>query len=286
METVDLLARDLACAGDLWRSYAQTARTSLDAATNYYLTSSVFNAVAADLQTLKVPAMVDGGQEKWIAIIHPYALTDFLASTDILAVGEYQKSNIVLGQELGEYGKFKIVCSPWAKVFWGGGNTAGTAIETTIAAEDGTTDANDALDTHIEVAANTNMSAGKRVMIGTHETGSTHYPTNEIVTITAVSSTTITVVGEGANGGLRFKHEIGEAVSNDDNVGCAVFGGPSSLVKVWDTNMDNEFGTVVGPKKQGLLDQFESLGWKFYGNYGRPIESRIYRYEHTFSRDA
>lgn len=284
METVDILARDLCTTGTLWRSYAQTARTSLDAATNYYLTSTVFNAVAADLMTLKVPQLVDAGSSKWIATIHPYALTDFLASTDILAVGQYQKSNIVLGQELGEYGHFKIVCSPWAKVFWGAGTTNTTSVATTVATS---TTANGALDKYIEVAANTNIAAGQRLMLGTRETSSTMYTTNELVTVAATpSGTTVSIVGEGANGGLRFTHEVGETVTNRDSVGCAVFGGPMSLVKVWDTNMDNEYGTIVGPKKQGLLDQFESLSWKFYGNYGRPIESRIYRYEHTFSRDA
>jgi N4-gp56 family major capsid protein len=283
METVDLLAQDVATTGAIRRSYAATARSSLDAATNYYLTSSVFGSVAADLQTLKVPTFMDGGRSMWTAIIHPYALTDFLASADILAVGEYQKANIILGHELGEYGQFKIVCTPWAKVFWAAGAANASPIATTIAAS---ATANLQLAKTIEVAANTNMGAGDRVLVGTIETGNARYPTNEFVTVVSVSSTTITIAGEGANGGLRFDHAVGETVSNADNVGCAVFGGPKSLMKVWDSNMDSEYGTIVGPKTQGLLDQFQSLGWKFYGNYGLPIETRIVRYEHTFSRDA
>ncbi len=286
METVDLLAQDVATAGDLWRSYAMTARASLDAATNYYLTSSVANGISADLQTLKVPSFIDEGREMWAMIIHPHALTDFLNSTDILAVGEYQKANIILGQELGEFGKFKIVVSPWAKVFWGGGVANASPIASTIAAEAGVVSSNKALDLYIEVNVNTNITAGDRFAIGTKEAAGTHYATNEIVTCVSVSSTTIKIAGEGSNGGLRFDHAVGATVSNCDNVGCAVFGGPSSLAKVWDTDMENEFGTVVGPKKQGLLDQFESLGWKFYGNYGLPVQTRILRYEHAFSRDA
>jgi len=93
------------------------------------------------------------------------------------------------------------------------------------------------------------------------------------------------VAGEGSNGGLRFDHAHGVAVSNDDNVGTVVFGGPESLMKVYDPQV-GEFGAVVGPKKEGLLDQFVSLAWKWYGAYARPIENRIIRQEVAFSRDA
>jgi hypothetical protein len=142
-----------------------------------------------------------------------------------------------------------------------------------------------ALATTIVVAANTNMDVGDRVLIGSHETGNTHYPTNEIVTIAGINSTTITIAGEGANGGLRFDHATGVAVSNDDNVGTIVFGGPESLMKAYDPQV-GEYGDVVGPKKEGLLNQFESLSWKWYGAYARPIENRIVRYEVAFGRDA
>lgn len=286
METVDILAQDVATTGDLWRSYGQAARSSIAASTNYYLTSGIFNSASADLQTLKVPSFIDAGRDMWAAIFHPHALKDFLASTDILATGEYQKANIVLGQELGEFGRFKLVCTPWAKTFWGAGGANASPIASTIAASTGTNNSNQALAKTIEVNVNTNITAGDRFMIGTIETAGTHSATNELVTCSSVSSTTVTIVGEGANGGLRFDHSVGETVSNKDNVGVVVFGGPKSLCKVFDTNMDNEYGTVVGPKKQGLLDQFESLGWKFYGNYGLPVQSHLLRYEHAFSRDA
>jgi hypothetical protein len=84
---------------------------------------------------------------------------------------------------------------------------------------------------------------------------------------------------------LRFDHPVGAAVSNDDNVATVVFGGPESLMKVYDPQV-GEFGEVVGPKKEGLLDQFVSLGWKWYGQYARPIENRILRYEVSLGRDA
>lgn len=280
MESVDLLAQAQSVQGSIVVRAA--ARASLDAGTAGHLTTAAnFSNAAADLQTFKVPGWEDpaSGLKKWFAILHPYAFADLRADTPILATGEYQKSSIVLQYELGELGPFKLVVTPWAKTFWGGGAANGSAIETTL------NGAVNALATSIVVASASNIDVGDRVMIGTHETGNTHYPTNETVTVTSVVSTTIGVAGEGANGGLRFDHASGAAVSNDDNVGTIVYGGPESLMKAYDPQV-GEYGEVVGPKKEGLLDQFESLGWKWYGAYARPIENRIIRREVAFSRDA
>jgi N4-gp56 family major capsid protein len=280
MESVDLLAQAAATQGLVVSRTA--ARASLDAGTaTDRLTALAFINATADLQTFKVPGWEDpaSGQPKWFAIMHPYAFADLRDDTDITAISQYQKASILLRYELGELGPFKLVVTPWAKVFWAGGAANASAIETTL------NGAVNALATSIVVAANTNIDVGDRVMIGSHETGNTHYPTNEIVTVTSVASTTIGVAGEGANGGLRFDHATGAAVSNDDSVAAVTFGGPESLMKVYDPQV-GEYGEVVGPKKEGILDQFSTLGWKYYGAYARPIENRIIRKEVSLSRDA
>lgn len=280
MESVDLLAQAQATQGLVVNRPA--ARTSIDAGTaTHRLTAAGFANANADLQTFKVPGWEDpaSGMPKWFAIMHPYAFADLRDDTDITAISQYQKASILLRYELGELGPFKLIVTPWAKTFWGGGAANASAIETTL---DG---AVNALATSIVVAANTNIDVGDRLLIGNHETGNTHYSTNEIVTVTSVNSTTIGVAGEGANGGLRFDHATGVAVSNADSVGTVVYGGPESLMKVYDPQV-GEFGAVVGPKKEGMLDQFVSLAWKFYGGYARPIENRIIRQEVSFSRDA
>jgi N4-gp56 family major capsid protein len=280
MESVDLLAQAAATQGSLVSRTA--ARASLDAGTAAdRLTAQAFINATADLQTFKVPGWEDpkSGMPKWFSIMHPYAFADLRDDTDITAISQYQNASILLRYELGELGPFKLVVTPWAKVFWGGGAANGSAIETTL------NGAVNALAKTVVVTANTNMDVGDRVLIGSHETGNTHYPTNETVTIIGVNSTTITIAGEGANGGLRFDHATGVAVSNDDNVAAVVFGGPESLMKVYDPQV-GEFGEVVGPKKEGILDQFSTLGWKWYGNYARPIENRIIRKEVSLSRDA
>jgi N4-gp56 family major capsid protein len=280
MESVDLLAQAEATQGAL--RYAAAARTSLDAGTAAHLTTdSIFSKATADLQTFKVPGWEDpaSGQPKWFAIMHPYAFADLRAATNIVAVSQYQKASILLRYELGELGPFKLIVTPWAKTFWAGGAANASAIETTL------NGAVNALATSVVVTANTNMDVGDRIMIGSHETGSTHYATNEIVTITSVNSTTIGVAGEGANGGLRFDHVTGSAVSNDDNVGTIVFGGPESLTKIYDP-LVGEYGDVVGPKKEGMLDHLYTLAWKWYGTYDLSIQNRILRYEVAFGRDA
>jgi N4-gp56 family major capsid protein len=280
MESVDLLAQAEATQGAL--RYAGAARTSLDAGTaGHLLTDSVFSKATADLQTFKVPGWEDpaSGQPKWFAIMHPYAFADLRATANIVAISQYQKASILLQYELGELGPFKLIVTPWAKTFWGGGAANASAIETTL------NGAVNALAKTIVVAANTNMDVGDRVLIGSHETGATHYPTNETVTITGVNSTTITIAGEGANGGLRFDHQTGVAVSNDDNVGTVVFGGPQSLTKIYDPAV-GEYGAVVGPKTEGMLDHLYTLAWKWYGTYDLGIENRILRYEVAFGRDA
>jgi N4-gp56 family major capsid protein len=284
METVDNMAKDVCTQGSFWGSYAMTARTSLDAGTNYYLNGTVFANAQAHLQTLKVPGTEVDGVENWLSVIHPYAHADLRKDTYILAVGEYQDKSIILGHELGKLGPFRILNSAWAKVFWSGGIANGTPVATTLATS---TTANIKLATTIEVAINTNITAGDWLTIGTLESGSTNYPTNERVRVLAIpSGTTVTIAGEADNGGLRFDHSVGETVSNADSVGTAVFGGPQSIAKLYDVNMDNEYGTTGGPIVGGMIEHLEHIYWKWYGNYKLMIQPRIYRYEHTFSVDA
>jgi hypothetical protein len=64
-----------------------------------------------------------------------------------------------------------------------------------------------------------------------------------------------------------------------------VFGGPESLTKIYDPAV-GEYGDVVGPKKEGILDHLYTLAWKWYGTYDLSIENRILRYEVAFGRDA
>jgi hypothetical protein len=43
---------------------------------------------------------------------------------------------------------------------------------------------------------------------------------------------------------------------------------------------------TVGPKVSGAIDQFGTLGWKWYGGYGRWRENTLHRTEVASSLEA
>jgi N4-gp56 family major capsid protein len=279
MESIDLLAQAAALTGTLSKSYV--ARASLDAGTaNHRITRNAFITAKTLLQSLRVPAYQTPRGGRWLCLVNPLLEIDLLNDTSFLAVGQYQDPGLIFNGEIGEIMGFKIISHPDAKVFYGAGADNASVVATTLAADV------DELSTTITVAANTNIVAGMRLAIGTEETAGTHYATNESVIVAATpSSTTVTIIGQGENGGLRYAHASGAAVRNADNVIPAVFGGPSSLAKVYHPAV-GEFGQVVGPKKTGKADQWTTMAWKFYGGYGVVAQNRLLRYEFASSIDA
>ncbi len=280
METVDLLAQAAAVKGDLVERAA--ARASLDAGTTSHRVShSLFTKISAMIQTLKVPGFMGADGPVWAATIHPYVFHDILQDSDVVEnVGTYQRAGIHLNWELGRLGAFRFVVSPWAKVFGGAGIDHADVCATTLSS------AASALDKTITVTASTHIDSGEWITIGTEETGSTHYATNERVQVINESSAKVfNIVGEGPNGGLRFDHASGTAVRNADSVYTIVVGGPMSLAKVYATSV-GEYGQIIGPRKDGTVDQWTELGWKWYGGYGRIKESGIVRAEVTVSAEA
>jgi hypothetical protein len=282
-ESIELLAQAAACQGT-WVERA-VARASLDAGTaSHRASDAIFRRFQGMMLTLKVPGFTasDGSANVWSAIMHPFVYHDICESGNVDSIGMYQDAGIHLNFELGKLGPFRLVVSPFAKVFGGAGADNGTSVATTL---NGATEpladnitANDSL---------ANYASGLLWTIGTEETDSTtFYPTNERVKMVSNPSTYHAhILGEGENGGLRFAHANAEAVRNADSAYTIVFGGPNSLVKVFAPSV-GEFGQTIGPKKSGLLEQFASIGWKFYGNYARLTDNRIVRFECSTSYEA
>lgn len=281
METVDILARDVANQGAL--AFRPAARASLDAGTaTHRLVDSQMIKAGNRLKTLKCPPYIGNGKNQYMSLMHGDAYSDLLSGGNVISALIYQDKEALFAQEVGAFNQFKIISDPWAKVFLAAGTANASAVGTTL------NGAVKALDTQIIVASATNVTAGQRLMIGTIETGSTHQVDNETVYVSDsyTSGTTVAIVGEGANGGLRFDHASGATVSNADNVYPVVFGGPMSIAKAVDDGMDSEFGTVILPEVSGRLHQFVTTGWKFYGGYGRWVESWLLRGEFSSSVDA
>jgi hypothetical protein len=282
LESIEILAIAAALQGT-WVERA-TARASLDAGTaSHRASDSVFRKMHARMLSLKIPGFInDAGEANvWAAIMHPYPFHDISESGNVDAIGTYQRAGIHLNFELGQVGPFRLVVSPYAKVFFSAGADNASNCATTL------NGATNPLATSFTTAADKSATATTVPWtIGTEETASTFYPTNEQVMVNTVTTTSVSAfVGQAENGGLRFAHANGAAVRNADSVYTIAFGGPGSLVKVYAPEV-GEFGEVVGPKESGLANQFTSIAWKFYGNYARLTDNMILRGEYSTSYEA
>ena len=278
MESIEALAITAAFGGSLVSRGA--ARASLDAGTagHLFTEAAIWKAMSV-LADIKAPMLIDGASRDWMAAIHTDGNYDLSHSGNLVNAALYQDKNILLNGEVGRVSNVRIIASPFAKILMGAGIDNASAVATTL---------NDAsalaLDTTVVVASATNISAGRGLKIGTEETSTTFYPMNEIVSYVS-GTTTVTFVGAGSNGGFRYDHANGEAVNNNDNVYPVLYGSPDSLVKAYASDV-GEFGSMVGPRPVGSLDQWTEQGWKFYGGYGRVAENRLIRGEYASSLDS
>jgi N4-gp56 family major capsid protein len=281
-ESIDLLAQAVALQGS-WVERA-AARASLDAGTvSHRASDSIFRQAQIKLLRLKAPGFVtdDGKSQVWACIMPPEPFHDISESGNVNDIGLYQDKGIHLNWELAQIGNFRLVVSPFAKVFGGAGVDNATACTTTLSAD------HDRLTTSVLTTDNkaTESASGDWIWIGNEETANTHNATNEAVKMLSAVTTTLTVAGSGPNAGLMYDHASGVAVRNADSVFPMVFGGPQSLVKVFATDV-GEYGEIVGPKDSGLLEQWTHVGWKYYGNYGLLSQNRLVRWEVSTSYEA
>jgi len=282
-ESIDILAQSPALSGT-WVERA-AARASLDAGTvSHRASDSIFRQAQIKLLRLQAPGFMtaDGSTQVWMAIMAPEPFHDISESGNVNDIGLYQDQGIHLNWELAQIGAVRLVVSPFAKVFGfaGASNGSGDAATTLNGAVN-------RLATSVVTTDNkaTEAAYGDWVWVGTEETSTTLYPTNEAFKMLSASTTTLTIAGSGPNGGLRYDHATGATVDNADNVYPIVFGGPESLVKVFATDV-GEYGTIVPPDESGLLKQWKHVGWKYYGNYGRLSQNRILRWEVSTSYEA
>lgn len=280
--TLEAVNMDASLAGNI--VIRNSARANLDAATgNDNLDEAIFFEAGNTLMEMGCPPVVDADgmpvPEGFIAVVHPDAYYDLISSGNVISIAQYQDKSIWLNSELGSLNGFRIVSTPFAKVFGGAGADNASNADTTLSS------AANALDKTIEVASASNISSGRYLTIGNEETGSSFNHENERVKWVSTSGTTITIVGRGPNGGLKYDHDSGVSVRNADSVYPVLFGGPKSVAKAYASDV-GEFGEVVGPKRDGLVDQFVSLGWKWYGAYSIVNENWLVRSEVSSSLDS
>ena len=287
VEAIEVIANAAATKGAFVERAA--ARASLDAGTaSHRASDAFFRKMHGQLLAQKVPGFINDQMEAnvWAAIMHPKTFHDISESGNVDAIGTYQEKGIHLNFELAQVGSFRLVVSPNAKTFFGAGVANANTFVTTFNST--TTPLNTSF---LTAGTPTNRTACHDVpwTIGTVETGdTTHYPTNEQIIVSSVVNDTIidVFVGTGENGGLRFAHTgASDTITNNDSVYTIVLGGPESLYKLYAPSV-GEFGELVGPKTSGLAEQFSSVAWKWYGNYGRLTENTILRGEFSTSYEA
>jgi len=280
VETVEALLIETMFAGSI--VYRAAARNSLDAGTaGHRLSDASFAQVARLMEGLKcpeAPGVMGEGTGALIATMHPDVYYDLIVSGNMESILQYQDKAILLNKEVGYMAPFRIISSPWAKAFYGAGINHSTSEDTTL---DG---AVEALAKSLVLASGTNAASGEWLNVGSEETGTTFYPTNERVRHISGTTTSV-IVGQADNGGLRYDHATGATVNNSDTVYPVIFGGPQTIAKVYASEV-GEYGKTVGPEPQGLLDQWYSLGWKWYGGFGIVSQNWLARGEFASSLDA
>lgn len=279
-ETVEAYLIDTALAGSL--VYRATARASLDAGTSgHRLSDTTFGQMTRLMAGLKCPeaeGVMGEGAGALYAVMNSDPYYDLRTGGNILSIAQYQRPEIILDGELGYLAPYRILATPWGKVFNGAGAAFTTSADTTLSA------ATEPLAKTMVVASSTNDETGEYLNVGTVETANTFHPMNERVRYVS-GTTTVTFVGQAVNGGLKYEHASGSTVNNSDSVYPILFGGPQSIAKAYASEI-GEYGQVVGPKMQGLLEQFVSLGWKWYGGFARISENWLGRGEVSCSLDA
>lgn len=264
-ETIDALARRQATQGNLVFRGTNTTRAALDQGTaGDKMRQALFVKVNAINQHWNTNKFVDGTT---MCVMSPFQFADLITesgSNILLSQGYTERGgSILLNYELAKLYGIRIVVAPHAKVCWGAGADNASNVDTTLSA------AATAGATSVTVASATNIAAGMWCHIGSEQTGNESDATyiTEPVYVTGIVSTTVSFIGSGPLGGLRFAHASGVSFRNADSAHIAVFGGPNSLAKIYDGGI-GEYGELVPPFETGNAKQWTTISFKWWGGYG------------------
>jgi N4-gp56 family major capsid protein len=277
-ESFDFIVRATAGQGSLFfRQGNVGARTAFDGTGNaaHRATPEWLQFLVTMARYMRVPAYEDG---TYCTNVHPFVHLDLLHSNSVQSMAVRQTPEMLFNGEMMEWGGLRILTSANAKGFYGAGAArATTPVATTL------NGAVVAGATTIIVAAATNIAIGDFLAINdAEETGNTWSDTNELVLVTGVAGTTITVMamdpGPGTGGGLRYGHASGTVVKDNNSVYPIPIIGPNSLSKVAST-FTGPYGrtTVTGPFD--YLGRFLAFGWYSITGWNRTMEGWIPRGE-------
>lgn len=275
-ETIDALARRQATQGTIVFRGTNATRANLDAGTaGDRMRQSLFVKVNAFAQHWNTNKFIDGSI---MCVMTPFQFADLVTesgSNILLSQGYTERGgSVLLNYELAKLYGIRIVVAPHAKVCYGAGADNASNVATTLSA------AVAAGSRTMEVTSATNIAANMWLHVGTEQTGNETDATyiTEPVYCTDITGTTVTFIGNGPFGGLRFAHASGAAVRNADSAHLAVFGGPNSLVKIFDGGL-GEYGELVPPFETGNAKQWTTVSFKWWGGYGTINQGWLMRAE-------
>ena len=278
-ESIDYVARTEAIAGRGFELGNGSSRDAIDGDSGAITPGMLYNAAGY----LASAPKLDGGLNQptigggLAAIMRNAVIADLAENSSIILLGQYRDSapeTVLMGEVGAHMSGVRLIVSDYAKIFHGGGSTVGFAVSSdnlanSVSAGASTLEASTAL-----TSANESY-----LCIGTPETTANGEQTN-VETVYGVGLTTagFSITGGAPNGGLVYDHSSDTPIKGANQVHAVVVFGAKALMKVHDAAIGAN-PQLLPPKVDGLLDQWDSAQWRWYGGFGRWAENRLYRLE-------
>jgi len=173
-----------------------------------------------------------------------------------------------------------LIVSDYAKIFHGAGSSFGTASSAETLAN-----AVAAGGTTMEVSSALDGVGSGYVCLGTIETTANGENTLAETVWVASSGVAIAIAGGAPNGGMIYDHSSDTAVTANRQVHAVVVFGANSLMKVHDAAIGPN-PQLMPPKVDGLLDQWDSAQWRWFGGFGIRAQNGLYRIEVASNRQV
>lgn len=274
-ESVDYVARSVAVAGSAFELGNGSSRDAVNS--NGVLTPGMLHNAAGFLASAP---KLDGGLNQptigggLAAVMRNAVIADLAENSSIILLGQYRDSapeTVLMGEIGAHMSGVRLIVSDWAKIFQGAGSTF-------VASSDNLSNAVNAGATTIAVSTALTSGTGTYLTIGTRETTANGEQTNVEVVYAAALSSALAIQGGAPNGGLLFDHSSDSPVGAYNQVHAVVVFGAESIMKVFASDI-GENPQLLPPKVDGMLDQWDSAQWRWYGGFGRRAENRLYRLE-------
>ena len=281
-ESIDYVARSVAIAGRAFELANGTARTAVaDPLTPGMLYNAAgYLASAPKLDGgLNAPTIGQG----LAAVMRNAVIADLAENSSIILLGQYRDSapeTVLMGEVGAHMSGIRLVVSDYAKIFHGAGSSFGTASSAETLANAVTAGAST-----IEVSSVLDGVGSGYVCLGTIETTANGEQTNVETIWVASSGVGIAISGGAPNGGLVYDHSSDAAVTAHRQVHAVVVVGARALMKIHDSAIGAN-PQLLPPKVDGLLDQWDSAQWRWFGGFGIRAQNGLYRMEVASNRQV